>query len=726
MEDTNLVRGATACVSSTDGAIVAGGDQGLYHRDVRVLSGLRTVLAGARLAASTGRRTGPSAATWLRVLGDAADGVLVRHGRQVVDGGLVDTFVVEVTAGGLRDAVLRVSADADFAETTALRAGVPAPDDADWAIVGPATLRAERGRVAVEVALAAEGARVDDDGVLSAPVIASRGTPWTATLRVLATADLAGDVPGDVPRAVRVPGGAGGAGAIAGGAGDAAATVAVAPLPAVAGGVEAAGGGGVTRGDGVGWRGAGGLRVAGGGPWAAATASALADLAALQVGVPELGLSYVAAGAPWYLALFGRDSMIAASFLLPAGQAVGLDVLRTLARFQGRRDDPRTLEQPGRILHELRTGAAGVFGLPPFVPYYGAIDASALFVVLLADLHRWGAPDREVRDLLPAARAALDWCATPGDIDGDGFLEYVPDERGLADQGWKDGSGVVGGGPMVHADGSRATGPIAVAEAQGYHHAALLGLAALEERVGDPGAAPALRARAGALADAFAAAFWLPDRGLLAMALDGDKRPLAVASSNPGHCLWTGILPADIAAQVARRLAQPDLRTAWGLRTLGSAEVAYDPLSYHRGSIWPHDTAIAAAGMARAGEPGPALRLAEGLLRVSAETGWRLPELYGGLDDADVPFPVPLPVACSPQAWSAAAPLSLLRTVLGLEPDVPAGEVAVAPILPAGARLAVTGIALGDATLNLVVEGDRIVDADVPPGLSLRPGPPAG
>jgi len=692
MEDTNLVRGATACVSSADGAIVAGGDQGLYHRDVRVLSGLRTVLAGARLAASTGRRTGPSAATWLRVLGDAADGVLVRHGRQVVDGGLVDTFVVEVTAGGLRDAVLRVSADADFAETTALRAGVPAPDDADWAIVGPATLRAERGRVAVEVALAAEGARVDDDGVLSAPVIASRGTPWTATLHVLATADLAADLAADVPRTVRLPGAAGGPDAIAG---------------------AAAGG-------------AGGLRVAGGGPWGAATASALADLAALQVDVPELGLSYVAAGAPWYLALFGRDSMIAASFLLPAGQAVGLDVLRTLARFQGRRDDPRTLEQPGRILHELRTGAAGVFGLPPFVPYYGAIDAGALFVVLLADLHRWGASDGDVRDLLPAARAALDWCAARGDVDGDGFLEYVPDERGLSDQGWKDGAGVVGGGPMVHADGSRATGPIAVAEAQGYHHAALLGLAALEERLGDAGAAPVLRARAGALAEAFAAAFWLPDRGLLAMALDGDKRPLAVASSNPGHCLWSGILPADLAAQVARRLAQPDLSTGWGLRTLGSAEVAYDPLSYHRGSIWPHDTAIAAAGMARAGATGPALRLAEGLLRVSAETGWRLPELYGGLGEADVPFPVPLPVACSPQAWSAAAPLSLLRTVLGLEPDVPAGEVAVAPILPAGTRLAVTGIALGDATLNLAVEGGRIVDADVPPGLTLRPAPPAG
>ncbi len=693
MEDTNLVRGATACVSSADGAIVAGGDQGLYHRDVRVLSGLRTVLAGVRPAASTGRRTGPSAAAWLRVLGDPPTGVLVRHGRRVVDGGLVETFVVEVTAGELRDAVLRVGADVDFAETTALRAGVAAPGDADWAIIGPATLRAGRGGVAVEVALEAEGAGVDDDGLLTAPVTATRGAPWTAARRVAAPAALSDGV----PRAVQVPGGADlGAGGAGGGAG------------------------------GAGARGVRGLRVAGEGRWAASTASALADLAALQVDVPELGLSYVAAGAPWYLALFGRDSMIAASFLLPAGQAAGLDVLRTLARFQGRRDDPRTLEQPGRILHELRTGAAGVFGLPPLVPYYGAIDSGALFVMLLADLHRWGAPGSAVRDLLPAARAALAWCATGGDIDGDGFLEYVPDERGLADQGWKDGSGVVGGGPMVHADGSRATGPIAVAEAQGYHHAALLGLAALEERLGDADAAPALRARAAALAEAFAAAFWLPDRGLLAMALDGDKRPLAVASSNPGHCLWTGILPADLAARVAARLAEPDLTTAWGLRTLGSGEAAYDPLSYHRGSIWPHDTAIAAAGMARAGATGPALRLAEGLLRVSAETGWRLPELYGGLDEGDVPFPVPTPVACSPQAWSAAAPLSLLRTVLGLEPDVPAGEVAVAPILPAGTRLAVTGITLGDATLDLAVEGDQVVDAALPPGFTLRTGPPAG
>jgi glycogen debranching enzyme len=430
--------------------------------------------------------------------------------------------------------------------------------------------------------------------------------------------------------------------------------------------------------------------------------------------VPELGLSYVAAGAPWYMALFGRDSLLAAHFLLPTGQGPGLEVLRTLARFQGRADDPRTLEQPGKILHELRTGGAGVFGLPPLVPYYGTVDASPLFVMLLGELHRWGAPESAVLELLPAARAALDWCAGPGDPDGDGFLEYRTDTAGLANQGWKDHSG-----SMVHADGSTARGPIAVAEAQAYHYAALRELALLEERLGEPDTAAVLRGRADALSAAFTAAYWLPEEGLLAMALDGDKRPLAVASSNIGHCLWTGILPADVAAAAAARLRQPDLLTAWGVRTLGAQERAYDPLSYHLGSVWPHDSAICAAGLARAGDREGAAALIAGLLRVAGLSGWRLPELYGGLDADQVPFPVPTPVACSPQAWSAAAPLSLLRTALGLEPDVPGGTVRIAPLLPPGERLTAQGIALGGGTLTLTAEGSTLLDADLPPGLTL-------
>jgi glycogen debranching enzyme len=301
-----------------------------------------------------------------------------------------------------------------------------------------------------------------------------------------------------------------------------------------------------------------------------------------------------------------------------------------------------------------------------------------------------------------------------GDIDGDGFVEAVPDGHGIENQGWKDS-----GDSMVHADGSPAAPPIALIEVQAYVHAAFLGLAELEERAGDAAAAGPLRERAKGLSARVEEAFWSERLGGLAMGLDAGKRPLEVASSNMGHALWGELLSPDVRARVAARVTAPDLFTSWGIRTLGADEVAYAPLTYHRGTIWPHDTAIVAHGLARAGADDALRRLAEEVLALAEQTEYRLPELLGGTSRDDLPAPVPYPVACNPQAWSAAAPLLLLRAVLGLEPDVPAGELRLAPMLPPGHSIEVTGLRIGPHEL-CVRAGPDGVEVDGADAAGLR------
>jgi glycogen debranching enzyme len=457
-------------------------------------------------------------------------------------------------------------------------------------------------------------------------------------------------------------------------------------------------------------------------------AGGLADLAALRVDEPRLELTFTAAGAPWFLALFGRDSLITGWEALAAGPGLAVQGLHSLASFQGRADDPATGEQPGRIPHEIRIGGTEYFGIPAGSPYYDTVDASPLFVMLLAEAYRWGTGADTVGGLLPAARAALDWC--DAHTDEAGYLCYQagqgsPGGAGrpgrpsrLANQGWKDSAG-----SMVHADGSLAIPPVSLAEAQAYLWAARTGLAELEERLGDPGRAGPLRASAARLREAFHRDFWLPGQGLAAMARDGSGRPLAVAASNMAHCLWTGLLRPDAAAAVAARLTAPDLSSGFGLRTLGTGERGYNPLGYHVGTVWPHDTAIAIAGLAACGHGGLAGRLAADLLAAAAAFGFRFPELYGGFSRADMPRPVRYPLACLPHAWSAAAPLLVLRSLLGLDPDIPSGQVRLAPVLPDGMSLTVHGIPLGTAgNLAVRAEGTAAEVLSAPPGIEVTVG----
>lgn len=435
------------------------------------------------------------------------------------------------------------------------------------------------------------------------------------------------------------------------------------------------------------------------------------DLEALRiVDAADPDRTFVAAGAPWFMTLFGRDSLLTAWMMLPLDPSVAVGTLRTLAALQGRRVEPRTEEEPGRIPHELRVGPDSTTALGG-THYYGTIDASPLFVMLLGEAWRWGATEAEVRSLLPAADAALSWMDHYGDRDGDGFLEYQrATDRGLFNQGWKDSWDGVN-----DSAGHLAETPVALAEVQGYAYAAWLARAELAEAFGDPATALNCRERASTLRRTFAERFWLPEEGYFAIALDGHKRPVDSLTSNPGHCLWTGIVDDEHAEPLIRRLSGPDMDSGFGLRTLSEAMVAYSPMSYHNGSVWPHDTAICVAGLMRyAHVPGAielAHRLAGGLLDAAATFGGRLPELYCGFPRETYNPPVPYPTSCSPQAWASAAPLLLLRSFMGLEPDVPRGRLVLRPALPAQwGKVVLDRLRLGDETVRITVGAENVVD----------------
>jgi hypothetical protein len=388
----------------------------------------------------------------------------------------------------------------------------------------------------------------------------------------------------------------------------------------------------------------------------------LADLDALRLtttATPDA--QFVAAGAPWFFTLFGRDALWVARFLVPLGARLPLGTLRTLAALQGTTTDPATAEQPGKILHELRRAEFGIPGegvvLPP--RYFGTVDATALWICLLADLHRAGHPLDELREFQPALEAALAWMRDFGDSDGDGLLEYIDESgHGLSNQGWKDS-----GDSVQWRDGTLADGPVALCEVQAYAVEAALGGAELLDALGGDGAP--WRDWARRVTDAFRAAFWIetPEGRYPAIALDGAKRPVDTLSSNLGHLLGTGLLSAAEEEVVAAHLVSPALASGYGLRTLSTGAAGYWPLGYHVGSVWTHDTAIAVRGLAASGFAAEAAALAEGLLRAAVAFDYRIPELYSGDAAADSPAPVPYPAACRPQGWSAAASIAVLSAL---------------------------------------------------------------
>ncbi len=435
-----------------------------------------------------------------------------------------------------------------------------------------------------------------------------------------------------------------------------------------------------------------------------AAAQALTDLGVLRIFDPDHAERVVvAAGAPWFMALFGRDSILTAWMAMVADHDLARGVLEALADTQGVRSVHATEEQPGRILHEVRYDIRSANLLSGSSVYYGTVDATPLFVMLAAEYLRW-TDDRDfVARLLPAVDGAIEWMEAFGDRNADGFIEYErTHEHGLANQGWKDSWDGV-----RYGDGRVATAPIALAEVQAYAFGAYKARSYMARVFDDRAGAAAHDSRAAELQHRFDQRFWLDDKGTYAIGLDGDGRPIDSSTSNAGHCLWAGIVPAHRSGILAGTLTSAALFSGWGLRTLSADNPAFNPLSYHCGSVWPHDTAIAVAGLHRYGHHAAAHTLSSGLLDTAMALGGRLPELFGGFDRLELPSPVPYPASCAPQAWAAASPLLIIRAISGLDPDLPNRRIGLRPGHEGSPEiLRAIGVPLGTRRVEVVSDRD--------------------
>jgi glycogen debranching enzyme len=396
--------------------------------------------------------------------------------------------------------------------------------------------------------------------------------------------------------------------------------------------------------------------------------------------IPDGNEHIIAAGIPWFATMFGRDSVIAAYQTLSLNPQLAVDTLRVLARYQGTEFNDWQDEEPGKILHEYREGEMTRCGEVPFGPYYGSIDSTPLWLILLSETYNWTADEKLVRELLPAAYKALDWIDKYGDLDGDGFVEYHRrSPKGLINEGWKDSWDA-----NMHKDGRVAEPPIALAEVQGYVYDAKYRMASLLKVLGDNQRAEQLRREAHDLARRFERAFWMPEHGFYAMALDAKKEQLQVVASNAGQLLFSRIIGRDRARTVTQRMMRQDMFSGWGWRTMSADEIVFNPLSYHRGSVWPHDNSIIAHGMALHELRQPAIHVLTTLFQAALNfRDYRLPELFCGVHRRENDEPVHYPVSCSPQAWASGAMFLVLNSVLGIRPSAQRKELNIInPQLP--------------------------------------------
>ncbi len=672
LHDAELsVAAPSFCAARRDGRI-AGDADGFYHGDRRILSRLEIDAVGipnAPVATTYGADGRPVFVTVLRGLAEltADPAVTLERRRELRPGRLVERCTVR-NAGGLTARLrLEVRAESDFAAMDAIKAGRTA--DTLVPTADPAGLRWSDGPLSAALSVAPAPDHVcAGTGTMRFDLELGPGESWQAVLECTAR-HRDGDL-FPAPPADALPW----------------------RTPEVTGRDHS-----LAR-------------------WIARSHQ---DLRGLLLTDPLRPADhFLAAGAPWFLTLFGRDSLWAARMMLPLGTELAAGTLRTLARRQGRAVDPATEEQPGKILHEVRrdeqqldTGSQ----LPPC--YFGTADATPLWLTLLHDAWRWGMPEDQVAELLPHAEAALAWLKQHADPDGDGFLEYADSSgTGLSNQGWKDSSDSI-----RFRDGRIADAPIALSEVQAYAHEAAVAGATLLDAFGRPGA-DRWRQWADDLRQRFRARFWAQDAHgpYPVVALDRDKRQVDSVASNLGHLLGTGLLDDRESALVARRLTASGLDSGFGLRTLDAATAGFNPLGYHTGSVWPHDTAIAVHGLARAGVHDAVAPLATGLVRAAAAFDHRLPELFGGHPHTQYASPVPYPASCRPQAWAAASAVLVLQSLLGLQADVPNRRLRVRGHVPAGYEsLRFTGLTVAGLPIEVATGHDGAVDLRAPEGFAV-------
>jgi glycogen debranching enzyme len=661
-----LVFGTTFVVCGPDGDMSEGEAQGLFVRDVRLLSGWHLRIDGRPLQPLAGFTSDPSSGVFVArayTRDGRSEPTLLVERRRRIDGGMSEELVLRNYGLERAGVNLTIDVGADFADLFSVKLGRPAgpADVRRHATDGSWSARARCGGSDRSVVVSAPGATVTIDTVTYRVVVPPAGT-WRTTLVVSEPA----------ARGRRRAGGSRAVHAASRGASGPVGTGRTSfrsDSPALS----------------------------------AAFARSERDLAALTLPDRANGRDVVvAAGAPWFMALFGRDSLLTSSMTMALRPDLAIGTLRALARHQGQRTDPLSEEEPGRILHELRSGVESSLAPGGVDCYYGSVDATPLFAMVVAQLARFGADQEIVDELLPAVDKALAWIDVHGDRDGDGFVEYLRyTDRGLRNQGWKDSADGV-----TFADGSLAEPPIALVEVQGYVYGAFRGRSELAARRGDVEGARYWAERAAVLKRRVNEAFWLEDAGYYAIGLDAKKRPIDSLASNMGHLLWTGAAEPDKAALVAERLLSPELFSGYGIRTLATTMGAYNPASYHNGSVWPHDTAISIAGLVRYGFTAHAQRVAVGLVEAASYFSGRLPELFCGFDKTALPGPVPYPTSCAPQAWASAAPVLLVVSLLGLDPDVPEGTLRVAPSLPEAWGAVRLGAILGGSTVEVEVEAD--------------------
>lgn len=682
-----LVEGSSFCISGSNGDISPEYPHGVFFEDTRILSGWHLTVNGAPLEPLAAKTKEPYRGLFAgrvpRPDGHADSPLIVERLREVGTG-ILEQITVRNYATVAAECVVSLKVDADFADLFEVKeARVQRRwDESRQADDDALTIRAVWQDIRKGVVVSAPGADATPEALTFHAVVPPHGE-WSATVSAVPTADMSGsaapfvrtDEGGLSPRDLRRQ-------------------EWVSKIPMLRMGNRS-----IER----------------------TLRRSYDDLGALRIEDPDHpDRIVVAAGAPWFMALFGRDSLWASLMALPVDPSLAFGTIQTLAERQGSVVDVMSEEEPGKILHEVRLDVSSGLALGGKSAYYGSVDATPLFVALFGEVSRWGFAAETISALLPHVDRALDWIRDYGDKDGDGFVEYERlNDTGLINQGWKDSWDGIN-----FADGTLAEPPIALCEVQAYVYSAYMARSWIAYDAGDVALSAEYRERGAQLKRQFNEQFWLPDRGYYAIALDGRKRPVDACASNMGQCLLFGIVDADKAPLVAERLMSPEMFSGWGVRTLATNMGAYNPASYHNGSVWPHDNAIIAAGLLRYGLVEQAQRISTALFEAAEYSEGRLPELFCGFSRERFDEPVPYPTACSPQAWAATTPIQLVKGLMGYYADVARGGLWMDPVLPESyGDLHITNAPMANSRITIDISGSDATVQGLPEGMLFHHGP---